>query len=177
MLATHLHFDHAGGFTERAADGSVRPRFPRAQYVVRRGEWDDAMHPNERTKGSYFLENYKPLADHNVLQLVDEDVDDHARRARAAHRRAYDAPSDGDDRIGRQDRGLCRPTCCRRPRIFPKSGSWATICSRSIRSTSSEPSCEKPSSASTSIVFEHDPDIAAGYIREKRREAVHRAGR
>ncbi len=74
VLATHLHFDHAGGFTERAADGSVRPRFPRAQYVVRRGEFEDAMNPNERTKGSYFLENYKPLADHNVLQLVDEDV-------------------------------------------------------------------------------------------------------
>ncbi|RPI51575.1 MAG: methylmalonyl-CoA epimerase, partial [Acidobacteria bacterium] len=67
VLATHLHFDHAGGFTERAPDGTVRPRFPRAQYVVRRGEYEDATHPNERTKGSYFLENYKPLADHNVL--------------------------------------------------------------------------------------------------------------
>ena len=74
VLATHLHFDHAGGFTERGADGAVRPRFPRAQYVVRRGEFEDAMNPNERTKGSYFFENYKPLADHNVLQLVDEDA-------------------------------------------------------------------------------------------------------
>ena len=74
VLATHLHFDHAGGFTERVPDGSVRPRFPRAQYIVRRGEFDDAMNPNERTRGSYFLENYKPLADHHVLQLVDDDV-------------------------------------------------------------------------------------------------------
>src|SRR5687768_460030 len=52
VLATHLHFDHAGGFTERAPDGSVRPRFSRAQYIVRRGEFEDAMSPNERTKGS-----------------------------------------------------------------------------------------------------------------------------
>jgi len=37
VLATHLHFDHAGGFTVRDASGRVRPRFPRAQYVVRRG--------------------------------------------------------------------------------------------------------------------------------------------
>src|SRR5687767_4267339 len=37
VLATHLHFDHAGGFTERGADGTLRPRFARAQYVVRRG--------------------------------------------------------------------------------------------------------------------------------------------
>jgi methylmalonyl-CoA/ethylmalonyl-CoA epimerase len=37
VLASHLHFDHCGGFTYRAADGTVRPKFPRAQYVVRRG--------------------------------------------------------------------------------------------------------------------------------------------
>ncbi len=74
VLATHLHFDHAGGFTARMPDGSVRPRFPRAQYIVRRGEFDDAMNPNERTRGSYFFENYKPLADHHVLQLVDDDA-------------------------------------------------------------------------------------------------------
>src|SRR5439155_5629877 len=41
VLATHLHFDHAGGFTVRGADGRVRPRFPHAQYVARRGEWED----------------------------------------------------------------------------------------------------------------------------------------
>ena len=44
VLATHLHFDHAGGFTVRDAGNRIRPRFPRARYVVRRGEWDDARH-------------------------------------------------------------------------------------------------------------------------------------
>src|SRR5439155_21080582 len=44
VLATHLHLDHAGGFTVRDNAGRLRPRFPRAQYVVRRGEWEDAMH-------------------------------------------------------------------------------------------------------------------------------------
>ena len=29
VLATHLHFDHAGGFTVRDASGRLRPRFPR----------------------------------------------------------------------------------------------------------------------------------------------------
>ena len=37
VLASHLHFDHAGGFTVRDADGRLRPRFPRAQYVVAPG--------------------------------------------------------------------------------------------------------------------------------------------
>ena len=73
VLATHLHFDHAGGFTSRDASGRIRPRFPRAQYVVRRGEWDDATHPNVRTRASYLLDNYVPLADAGVLQLVDDD--------------------------------------------------------------------------------------------------------
>ncbi len=73
VVATHLHFDHAGGFTTKGPDGRVRPRFPRAQYVVRRGEWDDALHTNERNRASYIPDNYVPLAEAGVLQLVDDD--------------------------------------------------------------------------------------------------------
>jgi glyoxylase-like metal-dependent hydrolase (beta-lactamase superfamily II) len=75
VLATHLHFDHAGGFTARHGDGRVRPRFPNARYVVRRGEWDDARHPHERNRASYFDENYVPLADAGQLELIDDDVE------------------------------------------------------------------------------------------------------
>ena len=74
VLATHLHFDHAGGFTERDATGRLRPRFPRAQYIVRRGEWEDATHPHERNRASYLFDNYVPLAEAGVLQLVDDDL-------------------------------------------------------------------------------------------------------
>jgi len=73
VLATHLHFDHSGGFTVRDAQGRLRPRFPRAQYVVRRGEWEDATHTNERNRASYLRDNFVPLADAGVLQLVDDD--------------------------------------------------------------------------------------------------------
>ena len=73
VLATHLHFDHAGGFTTRDATGRLRPRFPRAQYLVRRGEWEDATHPHERNRASYLFDNYVPLAEAGVLQLVDDD--------------------------------------------------------------------------------------------------------
>src|SRR5260221_8789206 len=61
VLASHLHFDHAGGFTARDASGAVRPRFPGARYLVNQGEWDDANHPHERNRASYFAENYVPL--------------------------------------------------------------------------------------------------------------------
>lgn len=73
VLATHLHFDHAGGFTARDSSGRVGPRFPRARYLVRRGEWDDAMHAHERNRASYRPENYVPLAEAGVLDLIDDD--------------------------------------------------------------------------------------------------------
>ncbi len=73
VLASHLHFDHCGGFTYRDSSGRILPTFPRAQYVVRRGEWEDATHPHARNRASYLMDNYVPLADAGVLQLVDED--------------------------------------------------------------------------------------------------------
>jgi methylmalonyl-CoA epimerase len=73
VIATHLHFDHAGGFTLRDATGRVRPRFPRARYVVRRGEWEDARRPHARNRASYLSDNYVPLAEAGVLELVSDD--------------------------------------------------------------------------------------------------------
>ncbi len=70
VLASHLHFDHAGGFTARDASGTVRPRFPNARYLVNRGEFEDAAHPHERNRASYFAENYVPLQDAGVLDFT-----------------------------------------------------------------------------------------------------------
>ena len=75
VIASHLHFDHAGGFTVRDPDGRVRPRFPGARYIVRRGEWEAALAPHERNRASYFAENYVPLRDAGVLHLHDEDAE------------------------------------------------------------------------------------------------------
>jgi len=52
VINTHLHFDHAGGNTTTAGDGTVRPAFPNARYVVQQGEFQDAACANERTRGS-----------------------------------------------------------------------------------------------------------------------------
>jgi methylmalonyl-CoA epimerase len=74
VVASHLHFDHAGGFTVRDPAGTLVPRFPNARYIVHRGEWDDATRPNERTRASYRRENFKPLEQAGVLDLVDDDA-------------------------------------------------------------------------------------------------------
>jgi glyoxylase-like metal-dependent hydrolase (beta-lactamase superfamily II) len=74
VIASHLHFDHAGGFTIR--DGSEpRPRFSRARYAVRRQEWEDATHPHERNRASYLPENFLPLETARVVDFHDADGD------------------------------------------------------------------------------------------------------
>lgn len=70
VIATHLHFDHAGGFTRRQADGSLVPRFPRARYVVAKGEWDAAVNASDRTRASYLAQNFGPLLDADVVDFV-----------------------------------------------------------------------------------------------------------
>jgi len=62
VLCTHLHFDHAGGATEVGPDGTLRPAFPNAVYVVQQGELDLARTDNERIRASYVRDNFEPLA-------------------------------------------------------------------------------------------------------------------
>ena len=74
VVNTHLHFDHSGGNTYRDGDNIV-PTFPRASYVFQRLEWEDAMHANERTRGSYAPDDYAPLEVTGKLELIDESVE------------------------------------------------------------------------------------------------------
>jgi glyoxylase-like metal-dependent hydrolase (beta-lactamase superfamily II) len=73
VALTHLHFDHCGGGTTRGTDGVVKPTFPNAHYFVRRQEWHDAHHANERNRASYISDNYDPL--HQAGQLILHDTD------------------------------------------------------------------------------------------------------
>jgi len=73
VINTHLHLDHCGGNT-RQAGGAWTPPFPRAEYWVQRGEWEEANHPNELTRGSYIPRTFQPLADRVHLMEGDEAV-------------------------------------------------------------------------------------------------------
>lgn len=75
VIDTHLHSDHAGGNTRLNAEGAGVPTFPNAEYVVQRREFEDATHPNERTRATYQPVNYQPLADSGQLRLLDGDTD------------------------------------------------------------------------------------------------------
>jgi glyoxylase-like metal-dependent hydrolase (beta-lactamase superfamily II) len=61
VINTHLHFDHAGGDTWRTPSGQIELAFPKARYVVQRGDLDFARHTNERTAGSYLKANFEAV--------------------------------------------------------------------------------------------------------------------
>lgn len=69
VLLTHLHFDHTGGSTKYENDKLI-PSFPNAKYYVQKQNFDWALNPSERDKGSYLKENFEPLAKEGVLNLL-----------------------------------------------------------------------------------------------------------
>jgi glyoxylase-like metal-dependent hydrolase (beta-lactamase superfamily II) len=74
VINTHLHFDHCGGNTIYR-DGKLALTFPRARHFLQKGEWEEANHPNERTRASYLPENLEPLADSGQLELVEGEAE------------------------------------------------------------------------------------------------------
>ena len=166
VLATHLHFDHAGGFTVRDADGRVKPRFPRAQYVIRRGEWDDAIHPNPRTRASYLTDNYLPLADAGVLQLVDDDVTIMPGvRVRRTGGHTRDHQMVLIESGGRKAAFVADMI----PMTAHLSDPW--IMGLDLypvdTMTAKQAFLKEAQETNVLVFFEHDPAIVAGYIRER----------
>jgi glyoxylase-like metal-dependent hydrolase (beta-lactamase superfamily II) len=74
VVNTHLHFDHCGGNT-LISEGKPVPAFPRARYLIQKGEWEAASRPNERTRATYLAENFEPLEDARQVELVAGEVE------------------------------------------------------------------------------------------------------
>lgn len=74
VINTHLHFDHAGGNTTFNEQGEITPTFPKAKYLIQKGELEAALDMNERTKASYIREDFLPIGDSKYLTLVDDEI-------------------------------------------------------------------------------------------------------
>ena len=70
VILTHLHFDHAGGSTIRR-NGRLMPAFPNAAYYVQRDHWEWSQQPTDRDRASFMPDDYLPLWEAGMLQLVD----------------------------------------------------------------------------------------------------------
>ena len=84
VINTHLHADHCGWNTrylpirqaglsagQADQDRKLVPTFPRARYLIQRGEWEAARHPNERTRATYLAENLTPVEESGHLELIE----------------------------------------------------------------------------------------------------------
>lgn len=169
VLATHLHFDHAGGFTVTGADGTIRPQFPAARYVIDRGEWHDATHATERNRASYIVENFVPLEAAGCVDFTDGDVQvmpgvrvrrtgGHTRR----HQIVY-FESNGKTAVFAAD---LIPTIAHIDVPWIMAYDLFPMETLAFKRDFLREAIERE----YLIFFEHDPNIAAGYIREKDRK-------
>ena len=166
VIASHLHFDHIGGFTERAADGRVVPRFPKARYVAHAGEWHDATHPHERNRASYLPENFMPLMDAGVLTLVDDGAElapgIHFRRSggHTAHHQVVTIASGGRTAVFAAD---MYPTAAHLPDPWVMGYDLFPVDTLAFKRAFAREAI----AGEYLVFFEHDPSMAAGILREQ----------
>jgi len=70
VILTHLHFDHAGGST-MMVNSELVPAFPKARYYVQKKHWELSERPTEKDRGSFMRDDFVPLMNHGVLELLD----------------------------------------------------------------------------------------------------------
>jgi glyoxylase-like metal-dependent hydrolase (beta-lactamase superfamily II) len=166
VLASHLHFDHAGGFTAFDESGTVVPAFPNARYVINRGEWEDATHPHERNRASYFAENFVPLRDAGVVDFSEDDatIADGVRvRRTGGHTRFHQIvyiESEGRTAVFAAD---LMPTRAHVDAPWIMGYDLYPMETLEFKRAFVREAIDRE----YLIFFEHDPEIAAGYIREK----------
>jgi methylmalonyl-CoA epimerase len=166
VLASHLHWDHAGGFTQSGRNGVVVARFPKARYFAHRAEWEDATHPHERSRASYVEQDFAPLHDAGVLTLVDDGAEIipgvKYRRSggHTAHHQVVMIESGGKTAVFTAD---MYPTSVHVPDPWLMGYDLYPMDTLGFKRTFAREAIEKE----YLLFFEHDPSMAAGYIREK----------
>lgn len=167
-LASHLHFDHVGGFTTREASGEIRPTFPNARYAVRGAEWEDATHPHERNRASYLQDDFVPLAAAGVVDFFEGDAEVMPGvRARwtGGHARNHQVVMiEGGGRTAVFTADMI-PTAAHIDDPWIMGYDLYPMETLEFKRAFIREAIDRE----YLIFFEHDPAIAAGYIREKDR--------
>lgn len=70
VILTHFHFDHAGGAT-RYRNDRLELTFPSARHYIQRSQWERALNPSEKDRGSYMATDIEPFRDHARLTILE----------------------------------------------------------------------------------------------------------
>jgi glyoxylase-like metal-dependent hydrolase (beta-lactamase superfamily II) len=167
VINTHLHFDHAGGNTMTQEDGSIRPVFPKARYVVQQGEFEDAARANERTRASYRSDNFTPI-DHisqwEFLYGDTELVPGVTAVVTAGHTRCHQSVKvESEGRIA-FFLGDLIPTVSHLPLPYIMGYDLFPIQTLETKRWVLDRALEER----WLLLFEHDPLVQAGYVRKDR---------
>jgi glyoxylase-like metal-dependent hydrolase (beta-lactamase superfamily II) len=146
--------------------GTLRPRFSRARYAIRAAEWDDATHPHERNRASYLADDFVPLRAAGAIDFFDGD-----REIRPGVRVVRTGGHTGQHQI-----------------VFIESGGKTAVFAADLVPTTAhiqdpwimgydlfpmetlavkKQLLREAIERDYLIFFEHDPVVAAGYIRER----------
>lgn len=164
-LASHLHWDHFGGATVRDS-GGLRPRFRNARYIIRAAEWEDATHPHERNRASYLQDDFVPLKGAGVVTFFDGD-----ETIRPGVRVVRTGGHTGQHQIvfiesgGRTGVFVADliPTTAHLQDAWVMGYDLFPMETLAFKKRFIREAIERE----YLIFFEHDPQVAAGYIREK----------
>lgn len=73
IIHTHLHFDHCGWTIGRDEQGNFYNVFPNAKLHVSKEQWQSAINPNPRERGSFLKENILPMELLGNLSLIENE--------------------------------------------------------------------------------------------------------
>ena len=172
VINTHLHLDHAGGNTCVGNDGSIVPAFPRARYVIQKGEWEDATNPNERTRGSYIANDFLPLEGLGVVDFVDgneveiiKGVSVIVAGGHTAFHQCVKVESKGEVALFLAD---LVPTASHLP--LPYIMAYDLVPQDTLRAKKSL--LKQVVEEDWLVIFQHDPRVEAGYLRQEGNKTV-----
>lgn len=167
VINTHLHDDHCGGNTIFNEHGQPVPTFPEAQYWIQRLEWADARYPNERTRATYLEENLVPLREHGQLRLlygdtpITEDVRCVVTRGHTRAHQSVIIQSQGRSAIYLGDLAPWKENIERL--AWTPAGDVEPLETLETKRAIQQWALEREAL----LIFEHDPRITAGYLRER----------